>query len=98
MAQFDVFRLSDSSLVLDCQSDLINAYETRFVVPLIVAEADAVIIPRLHPRFRIEETDVVMVTQFAGTISRRELMTRIGSLEHERLRIISAIDVLTGSG
>lgn len=98
MAQFDVFRLSDGSMVLDCQSDELGAYETRFIVPLIVAEVDTVTMPRLHPRFRIAEAEVVMVTHFAATISRRELTTRIGSLEHERLRIISAIDVLTGSG
>ncbi len=98
MAQFDVFRLADGSLVLDCQSDRIDDYDTRFVVPLIVDEPGVVTMPRLHPRFRIAEINVVMVTHLAATIRRRELTTRIGSLEHERLQIISAIDVLTGSG
>ncbi len=98
MAQFDVFRLPDGSMALDCQSDEIDAYETRFVVPLIVPEAGTVTIARLHPRFKVEGADVVMVTHFAATIPRRALMTRIGSLAHERLRIISAIVALTGSG
>ena len=97
MAQFDVFRLSDGSLVLDCQSETIDPYETRFVVPLIEAEPDMVTMPRLHPRFRIAGDDVVMVTQFATAIRASELRTRVGSLVQERLKIVTAIDVLIGT-
>jgi len=97
MAQFDVFRLADGSLVLDCQSDMIDAYETRFVVPLIEMEPDMVTMTRLHPHFTISGEKVVMITQFATAVQARELVTRIGSLAHERLRITSAIDVLIGT-
>lgn len=97
MAQFDVFRLDDGSLVLDCQSDTIDPYDTRFVAPLIETEPDMVTMPRLHPRFTISGEDVVMVTHFATAVQARELRSRIGTLAHERLRIIGALDVLSGT-
>ena len=98
MAQFDVFRLSDGSLVVDCQSDLVDGYKTRLVAPLIEAESGMVTMPRLHPRFTVAGNDVVMVTQFATAIRTDDLRVRIDSLAQERLRIIGALDVLTGSG
>ncbi|WP_326523286.1 CcdB family protein [Sphingomonas sp.] len=97
MAQFDVFRLGDGSLVLDCQSDLIDRYDTRLVVPLIAYAPDMVMMTRLHPRFSVAGEDVVMVTQFATSVRARELRHRVGSLEQERLQIVGAIDVLIGT-
>lgn len=94
MAQFDVYRLGDGSLVLDCQSDLVGSYDTRFVVPLIEFEPRMVTMTRLHPRFTIGEGDVVMVTQFATAVQARELRHPVGSLAQERLRIIGALDML----
>ena len=98
MAQFDVFRLSDGTLVVDCQSDLIDGYTTRLVAPLIEARSDMVTMPRLHPRFSVAGEDVIMVTQLATALRADDLHVRVGSLEQDRLRIIGAIDVLTGSG
>ena len=98
MAQFDVFRLSDGTLVVDCQSDLIDGYNTRLVAPLIEAESDMVTTPRLHPRFSVAGEEVVMVTQFVTAVRADDLRVRVDSLAPERLRIIGAIDVLTGSG
>ncbi|MFD1787334.1 CcdB family protein [Sphingomonas floccifaciens] len=97
MAQFDVFRLSDGSLVVDCQSDHLDSYDTRFVVPLIEYHPGMVMMTRLHPRFTIGGEDVVMVTQFATAVQARELRSLVGSLAADRLRIIDAIDVLTGT-
>ncbi|MES2337997.1 MAG: CcdB family protein [Pseudomonadota bacterium] len=97
MAQFDVFRLRDGSLVLDCQSDTIDSYETRFVVPLIEAEPDMIAMTRLHPRFKIAGDDVFMVTQFATSVRTSELRARVGSLAQDRRRITTAIDVLIGT-
>ena len=98
MAQFDVFRLSDGSLVIDCQSDLIYGYDTRLVVPLIEPEGETVTMPRLHPRFVVGGEEFVMVTQFATAIRNQELRVKVDTLESQRDRIIGAIDVLTGSG
>jgi len=94
MAQFDVYRLADGSLVLDCQSDLVGSYDTRFVVPLIEYEPRMVTMTRLHPRFTVADGDVVMVTQFATAVRARELRHIVGSLAHEHLRIVSALDML----
>ena len=97
MAQFDVFRLADGSLVIDCQSDYLDSYETRFVVPLIAYQSGMVTMARLHPRFSIGGEDVVMVTQFATAVRAQELRSPIGSLKADRLRVIDAIDVLIGT-
>ena len=97
MAQFDVFRLGDGSLVLDCQSDTIDPYDTRFVVPLIEAEPDMITMARLHPRFKIADNDVFMLTQFATSVRASDMRTRVGSLAQDRLRITTAIDVLIGT-
>ena len=41
---------------------------------------------------------MILMTEFATSIRTSELRNKIGSLAMERLRIIGAIDVLTGSG
>ncbi len=97
MAQYDVFRLADGSLVVDCQSDYLDAYETRFVAPLIEYHPGMITMSRLHPRFKVGDEDVVMVTQFATAVQSRELRFRVGSLEAERLQITGALDVLIGT-
>ena len=35
MSQFDVYRIPDGPLVVDCQTDLLNYLQSRFVVPLL---------------------------------------------------------------
>lgn len=46
MAKFDVYRLRDSGgLVVDCQADLLDGLNTRFVVPSLPIDAA----PNLQP-------------------------------------------------
>ena len=96
MSRFDVYRGDESvDYFLDCQADALRHFESRFVVPLLLAEptrqAD-----RLHPIFEIEGVRVVMVTHLASAIPARTLKSKVTTLEDDHLTIISALDVLIG--
>lgn len=95
MAQFDVFRLRKGGvLVVDCQSELLAALNTRFVVPLFPKAAAPAPAHRLNPIFSILGEDHVLVTQFAAAASKRELEEKVTSLSGRGLEIIGALDVL----
>jgi toxin CcdB len=93
LAQFDVHRLG-SGLVVDCQSDLLNHLESRFVVPL-APKGDA---PRpgrrFNPIFAIGGVEHVMLTQFSGAVDRRQLGQVVASLAARSFEITDALDVL----
>jgi toxin CcdB len=97
MARFDVHRLVDGGMVIDCQADFLDDIGTRFVVPLVPPGESPPDNPRLNPRFAVNGEMLVMVTQLASTLRTVELRSRVVSLDHEHVRIINAIDVLTGS-
>jgi toxin CcdB len=94
MAQFDVFRLRDGTLVVDCQADLLSHLPTRFVVPLIANVDGPIGPPSLHPRFAIDGVMHVFAPQFVASIPARELTSPTASLGSEGLRVTAAIDVL----
>jgi toxin CcdB len=97
VAQHEVFRTAHGDYLLDCQSDLLCDYNTRFVVPLISPDDAPKIAKRLNPIFSIAGTTMVMYTQFASSVPARELKERVTSLDQHRYEIIAALDMLTGS-
>ncbi|WP_088306726.1 CcdB family protein [Novosphingobium sp. B 225] len=99
MAQFDYYAIpGEAGYWLDCQSDWMESYETRFVVPLVpITVAPQPSAARLNPRFEIGGQSFEMLTQFAGTVPAEELDRRSGSLAHDRYTILNALDfLLTG--
>jgi toxin CcdB len=97
MAQFDVRRLANGpGLVVDCQSDLLDPLDSRFVVPLVLRAEAPRPAQRLNPVFAIGGEEFVLLTQAAAAIRRRDLGAVVGSLEHRRLEIVGALDVLIG--
>jgi toxin CcdB len=95
MAQFDVFRPKDSSeLLLDCQSDILDDLDTRFVVPLLGRASVSKWVPRLNPQFEIDGGEYVMATQGAATIPARMIGERVASLSDRHDTIIAALDML----
>ena len=95
MPQFDVHRLnSNETLVIDCQSELLEQLNTRFVVPLVPREAAPIPAHRLNPVFSIGGRDHVMVTQFAAAVERRELADVVFSLRDRSFEVVGALDVL----
>jgi toxin CcdB len=95
MAQFDVHRLAgDDSLVIDCQSDLLNHLDGRLVVPLMRRRESPSPMRRLNPIFQIEGTEYVMRTQAAAAIRRDRLGPVVCSLAERNIEIVGALDVL----
>lgn len=95
MAQFDVHRLANgSALVIDCQSNLLDHIDSRFVVPLVPLANAPPPARRLNPVFEIDGDDYVMLTQAASAVRRRELGAVIASLDERRFEITDALDVL----
>jgi len=93
LAQFDVHRLG-SGLAIDCQSDLLNHLESRFVVPLVRREDAPRPGRRFNPLFAIEGVEHVMLTQFSGAVDRRQLGPVVMSLADRSFEITDALDVL----
>jgi toxin CcdB len=95
MAQFDVHANTfGAGLLLDCQSDLLDHFRTRFVVPLLLPADLPSPLPRLNPVFEIGGVSYMMVTHYASAVEHHELGEKVGSLAAERLKIIGALDVL----
>lgn len=94
MARFDVYRLSDSDYVVDCQADLLSLLKTRFVVPLIPADSGPPPIPKLNPRFELEGQYFYFYVDLASAIPVRDLGSKIASLADYDSVILGALDML----
>ena len=96
MPQYDVHWLGDQ-LVLDCQSNFVDMFESRLTVPLLpLAEAPEAV-RRLMPTFAVDGGRVVMATPLAAAVQRRELGRIVTSLAAHRDEISAALDfLLTG--
>jgi len=94
MARFDIYKGSNAgSLLLDIQSDLLDEFGSRVVVPLIPAEG-VQSVSRLHPKFVINDETYIMSTHLIFAIPVDRLGAKIGSLAQEDLVITSAVDKL----
>ena len=94
MAQFDIHRVGRGDLIIDCQSDLLSDFNTRFVVPLTLRQGGAPPASRLNPIFTVAGREYVMRTQFASTVERRLLGEVVASLDDHSFEIVGAIDML----
>lgn len=93
-AQFDVYRLSDKTLVVILQSDIVNAFKSRLVAPLVPAQKAGRVLRGLNPMIEVSQQNYVLMPQLAGAIAVSELVTHIGSLAYKRDEIIRALDLL----
>ena len=94
MARFDVYKNGNArGLLLDIQSDLLDEFGSRVVVPLLPAE-DMQSVSRLHPVFVINDERYIMSTHLIFAIPVDRLGAKIGSLAQEDLVITSAVDKL----
>ncbi|HMT43330.1 MAG TPA: CcdB family protein [Chakrabartia sp.] len=95
MAQFDVHKLpGKGGLVVNCQSDFLSDYETRFVIPLFAVETGAIPASRLNPRLIVEGRAMLLYTQYGGAVKRTALGPAIASLDADHLEIKAALDML----
>ena len=94
MPQFDVFRLQNGELVVDCQADVLSGLNTRLVIPLQIIDEGGQVSARLNPLLTIGGERLVLKTHFAGAIDTRLLRTRTGSAAEHEYAIKAALDVL----
>jgi toxin CcdB len=95
MARFKVYRLAQTgSLVIDLQNNLFDGLQTRVVIPLVPLQDVAKLIPRLNPRFDIENTVYVMLTEFIGSVPVAEIGMPIADLSSRADDITAATDFL----
>lgn len=98
LAQFDYFPRRDGpGYWLDCQTDFMSHYDSRFVIPLIPVSDAPLPAARLNPVVGIGGVPHCLLTQFAGVIPANELAHASGSLADDRFTIMNALDfLLTG--
>jgi len=101
MAQFALYRNRNPTsrtrfpLLLDIQSDLLDALATRVVVPLTPASAARARAMRtLTPILKFEGKEFLMLTPQVAGIRARELGPVAGDLSPDRDKIVAAIDFL----
>jgi toxin CcdB len=79
---------------LDVQSDLVDALQTRIVVPLRIREDERLASHRLNPCFEIEQHLVYAETQNLAAVPRRLLKKRVTSLQAHHAELEDALDFL----
>ena len=101
-SQFDVYPnpsargRRERPFVVVLQVNRLADIQTRLVAPL-VAETEMSPVPRLNPKFTIENKVVYLHPAEIAPVPTRLLKQRVTNLESDRYRIIAAIDlVFTG--
>ena len=93
MAQFDVYRLADGTLVVDLQTDLIGLDATRIAAPLRDEGAYARF-PGLTPSVEIEGRKWIVRLQEVAALPAAELRARVGSIAELRHELKRGLDIL----
>lgn len=92
--QFDVFRTAAGVRVVVVQSDLLEAMQTRVVVPLLPAGTPGRPMRGLNPELRLGDEALVLMPQLAATLTLAELGQPAGSIAHLRDLVTRAVDML----
>jgi toxin CcdB len=101
MAQFSVYANQNAATrsqfpyLLNVQNDLLDALQTRVVVPLAAAtKVGYHAMSRLTPVLAVQGGQYLMMTPQLAGIAKRELGEEIESLADARLEIVAAMDFL----
>lgn len=94
MARFDVYRLKQGEIVVDCQSDIHRHLATRFVIPLAKYDQDYPVKSGLNPVLDFDGGKVVLMAEFSSTIVMSDIAGTIGSLDEAHDRIVRTLDFL----
>ncbi|TGQ30474.1 MULTISPECIES: CcdB family protein [unclassified Mesorhizobium] len=95
MARYDVFAgRVEGSYLLDVQSDLLDEFETRVVIPLLPVTTTPLPMRKLHPIVEINGRKLVMATHLIATVPTEELgESRLNIVRHHD-DIVAALDML----
>lgn len=100
MAQFDIYRNRNTATrriapyLLEVQSDLLAALESRVVVPLVIAARLGRPAKGLNPRFTIDGVKLLMATPEIAGVSNNVLGRKISSAQSRRREIMAALELL----
>lgn len=92
--QYDVYRLSDETIVVILQSDIFDEFKSRLVVPLVPAKKVERVLRGLNPVLEVSQLSYVMMPQLAGAIQISEFSTHLGSVANKRDEIVRGLDLL----
>ena len=70
MGEFAVYALGTGSLVVDVQSDLLEPFATRVVIPLLAPEHAPQAPHRLNPVFEVAGSRRILATQLLAALPR----------------------------
>ncbi|MEN3146416.1 CcdB family protein [Neorhizobium sp. IRAMC:178] len=93
MARFQVYRMG-TDLALDVQTNLLDALHTRVVVPLVPERDVKRIVNRLNPRFQVNDTPYIMMTEFLAAVPVGELGVKVVDVSAHSDEIVAATDFL----
>jgi toxin CcdB len=97
MARFDIYKgARGKGYLLDCQSDWLDEFGSRVVVPLMPI-TNVKTVSRLNPVFEIDGQSHIMSTHLIFAAPMERLGQRVGSLKQEHIEIITALDTLVGA-
>ncbi|RUW51635.1 plasmid maintenance protein CcdB [Mesorhizobium sp. M1A.F.Ca.ET.072.01.1.1] len=96
MARYDAFAASgiEGGYLLEVQSDLLDNFKTRVVVPLLPLASAPPPMRRLHPVFEINGRKLVMATHLIATVAATELGENRFNLAKHHDEIVAALDML----
>ncbi|MCV3273961.1 CcdB family protein [Roseobacter sinensis] len=95
MARHDVYPNPEGTgYIIDLQSDLLSALNTRVVAPLMPRDSAPQPAQWLNPMFEIEGQSVILVTQFMAAVPCTLLRTPVATLEAEHAAITRAVDMV----
>ena len=94
MACFDIHAPRASGPVVDVQSDLLEPFGTRVVIPLIELAHAPQAPRRLHPVFEIDGQPLILATHLLAAMRTGELGPPVGSLAGQQDAIRAALDML----
>lgn len=95
MARYDVYRAPEGpGWWLDVQADVLDALNTRVVVPLLPEAQAPVPAKRLNPVVEVGGERAVMVTQFLSAVPVRLLGRPVASLADRADEIGAALDMV----
>ncbi|MDP2737770.1 MAG: CcdB family protein [Pseudorhodobacter sp.] len=95
MSQYGLFKNPEGDgYLLDVQSDLLDDFNVRVVVPLLPQGTAPVAASRLNPVFSVDGEPHVMMTQYLAAVPENMLKARVGDLSQRFGTITAALDML----
>jgi len=100
MSEFKIHRNNSSSAnhypyIVDVQSDLLSALETRLAIPLVAStELGGKAIKNLNPRVLVGQTEYIILTQQMAAVPKGMLGEFLETVEVDRNQVLSSIDFL----